>query len=62
MTERLDALRGEDTFGTIPELAPLRTVARRMRTPWGRAVAATGRLARRCSRALVPAKRFEAPL
>jgi len=61
ITERLDALRGEDTFVTIPELAPLRTVARRMRTPWARAVAATGRLARRCSRALVPAKRFEAP-
>lgn len=47
ITDRLDALRGEDTFATIPELASLRIVAKRMRTPWGRAAAAMGRLMRR---------------
>jgi MoaA/NifB/PqqE/SkfB family radical SAM enzyme len=44
ITGQLDALRDEDTFAVIPELAPLRTVAKRMRTPWARATAALGRL------------------
>lgn len=44
ITDRLDALRGEDTFATIPELAPLRAAAKRMGTPWGRAAVAAGRL------------------
>ena len=43
ITDRLDVLRGEDTFATIPELALMRTVAKRMRTPWARATAAIGR-------------------
>ena len=38
ITDRLDALRGENTFETIPELAPLRGAAERMKTPWARAV------------------------
>jgi len=37
ITERLDALRGEDSFITIPELALLRTEVQRMRTPIRRA-------------------------
>jgi MoaA/NifB/PqqE/SkfB family radical SAM enzyme len=44
ITDRLDALRDEDTFATIPELASMRTAAKRMRTPWARATAAIGRL------------------
>jgi hypothetical protein len=44
ITEALDALRGEDTFATIPELAGLRAMARRARTAWGRAANALARL------------------
>jgi MoaA/NifB/PqqE/SkfB family radical SAM enzyme len=52
ITERLDALRGEDTFSTIPELAPLRAIAHRMRTPWRRAIRAVGLLTGRRSHGL----------
>ncbi len=50
ITDRLDALRGEDSFATIPELLPLRSAARW--ETWGPrgGVALIGRALRRIAR------------